>query len=65
MILSYIQDLAGKISIDKEILKTDEVSEEAEKLDTSADSTFESEYLRFKEKIEKERFERELIARKK
>jgi hypothetical protein len=65
MILSYIQDIAGKISIDKDILKTDEVSEEAEKLDTSADNTFESEYLRFNEKIEKERFERELIARKK
>lgn len=65
MILSYIQDITGKVSIDTDILKTDEVQQEAEKLDSSADNTFESEYLRFKEKIEKERFERELIARKK
>jgi len=65
MILSYIQDLTEKVRIDTEILKTDEVTEEIDKLDSAVSNGFESEYLRFKEKIEKERFERKLIASKK
>ncbi len=72
MILSFIQDIEHNLELPKvsEAVKKEdtpaaEIKTEPERIDYSYDSSFESKYVHFKEKIEKDRLAWEILAGKK
>jgi hypothetical protein len=72
MILSFIQDIehnpelsTATETVKKEDIPDKEVKAEPERIDYSFDNSFESKYIHFKKKIEKDRLAWETLAGKK
>lgn len=72
MILSFIQDIENNPgqapvaqAVQQEDISNKEIKTEPERIDYSFDSSFESKYVHFKEKIERDRLAWETLANKK